>query len=321
MERQRGALARTTGVSEMGVHFDLISAELVVAADETQRSQGRESPVPAGRHRPFLQAEHPDAHPGDACPDARATRGIRLNQHASASAVQIGGVTTIDSEVHATVLTPVQMGQSVKLIAPRGEIPRGAYFALRYFDTSGAKRGIMRAEAVREQPGMLDEIEATLIRPPTQAEERQSYRVTFERVFTADVQGPNGARTIRGKITDLSAGGIGFRVTSALAPGDRFHVADPALGDIDGADLVVVRRDPRDRQRYGARFVEANRGEATLATILGLDRSDRERRRRAQIEATRRARGATAAPLSDADIRALRNTRMGTRTHGTSGHE
>jgi hypothetical protein len=209
------------------------------------------------------------------------------------------------------------MGEVVTIACPRGKIARGAYFSLRYFDADGAKRAIVRADAVRAKAGMLDEVDVQLIRLPTATEERQSYRASYECYFTAEIHGRNGARTIRGRITDLSAGGIGFRVTTDLSPGEKLRIADLSLPDLGGSELLVVRRDPRDTQRYGARFVEANRGAATLSTILGLELAEREHRRAIQIEEIRRTRGATAAPLTAADIQTLRNRRMGTRDHET----
>jgi hypothetical protein len=313
LERERGALARTTDVSELGLHFDLVTAEIVKPGE--QRLARNQQPTTGRKVAPPRPNRDPTQHAADA-PTARPEqhRG-RLHQRASASAVQIGGVATIGADVSATLITPVHLGQPVRLLAPRGEIATGTYFALRYFDSAGAKRALVRADTISSRPGMLDEIEATLIRNPTQAEERQSYRVRFDRFFTAQSIGPNGARTLRGRLTDLSAGGIGFRATSTLAPGDQLRISDPSLPELDGAMLILVRRDPRDLQRYGARFAEPNRGETTLAAILGLDRAAREHRRHAQIEAIRSARAATAAPLTDADIRTLRSRRMGTRIH------
>jgi PilZ domain len=318
IEGQRGALARATAVSELGIQFDVVTAEMVQSSEtSTHQDPGAASVDRARANRSQVpsQAHTPDPRVDDGLLQ-RTIHRERLKRHASASAVEIGGVTTIGFDVSTTLFTPVHMGEPVKLAAPRGEIPRGAYFSLRYFDASGAKRGIVRAETVQAQPGMLDEIEATLIRLPTAAEERQSYRASFECYFTADVLGDNGTRTVRGRITDLSAVGIGFRVTSNLVPGERMRIADPLIPDLDGAELVITRRDPRDTQRYGARFVKADRGATALATILGLDRAEREHRRRIQIEEIRRTRGATAAPLTAADIESLRNRRMGTRSHG-----
>jgi hypothetical protein len=323
IEGQRGVLARATAVSELGIQFDVVTAEMV-RSSETSQPQGKGAPSPG---MPVANRAHLPAHDRTAEPRTdeslleRDVHRARLTRHASASAVEIGGVTTIGLDVSTTLFTPVHMGEPVKLSAPRGEIPRGAYFSLRYFDATGAKRGIVRAETVQAQPGMLDEIEATLIRLPTPAEERQSYRAPFERYFTADVDGANGTRSLRGRITDLSAGGIGFRVTSNLVPGEHMRIADPSIPDLDGAELFISRRDPRDTQRYGARFAEPDRGANTLATILGLDQAEREHRRRIQIEEIRRTRTATAAPLTAADIQLLRNRRMGTRDHGTRrGH-
>jgi hypothetical protein len=311
LERRRGALARATAVAETGIHFDLVTAELVTS---------RDADAGTGTPRAALLRPHAPTTPLSVQPahDRLLEQGVdhaRQHRRASASAVEIDGVATIGLEVSTTLVTAVTMGERVKIRAPRGEIGQGVYFALRYFDSLGAKRAIVRAEVVHAQPGMVDEIEAELIRLPTAAEERESYRAPFEYFFAADVRGRNGTRSIRGRITDLSASGIGFRLTSDLVPGERLVIADPSLPDLDGAELLVVRRDPRDRQRYGARFITPDRGATTLSSILGLEQAEREHRRRLQIEEIRRKRGATAGPLTAADIQALRNRRMGTRDH------
>lgn len=306
--RRRGALARATAVSETGIHFDLVTAELVRSRDADEGA-GATGATPRPRvpiAAPSVQQAH----------DRLLERGVeqaRQHRRASASALEIDGVATIGVDVSATLVTSVKMGERVKILSPRGEIGQGVYFALRYFDSLGAKRAIVRAVAVNAQPGMVDEIEAELIRLPTPAEERESYRAPFEYSFSAGVRGRNGTRSVRGRIIDLSASGIGFRLTSELVPGERLVIAEPSLPDLDGAELLVVRRDPRDRQRYGARFVTPDRGAATLLSILGLEQAEREHRRRVQIDEIRRNRGATAAPLTPADIQALRNRRMGTR--------
>jgi hypothetical protein len=98
-------------------------------------------------------------------------------------------------------------------------------------------------------------------------------------------------------------------------PGHRIRIVDPLLPDLDGAELLVIRRDHRDARHYGAKFVEANRGESTLISILRLTKSEQTHRRNHQIQEIRRGRGSSAAPLTEADIRSLRNRRMGTRAH------
>lgn len=318
-----GALARTTFVTELvGVHYDLATALIVHPAGdaraEPQRAPRREEQT--ARTGAIAKTESPRTGAADLDSDARSPEmminvyGPELRQRASASAVEIGGVATIAAELSMTLLAPLQMGEPVRLSVSRGDITLGVYFALRYFDMSGAKRALVRADALRPLPGMLDEIEGVLIRVPTRAEERQSYRAPFERFFIAEVLS-RGARSMRGRITDLSAGGIGFCSPSKLEPGDCLRITDPSLPEIDGAELVVVRSGPRDSQRYGARFVESNRGATALSTILGLNRSERERRRRLQAEAIRRGNEATAAPISTTDTQILRNQGMRTRKH------
>jgi hypothetical protein len=315
LERQRGALARATAVSELGMSFDLITAEMVHSAAPQDRPSEEATTGTRLRSRdePRSDGPAPSTHDPRHAGARASRRGVE--QRACATAVEIGGVSTIAAEVSMTLRSALEMGEPIRLTAPRGDIGPGVYFSIRYFDASGAKRALVRAETVVAQPGMVDEIEAMLIRPTTQAEERQSYRAAYEVFFTAEVQGPNGVRSVRGGTIDLSAGGIGFRVTSRLAPGDRLRITDPTLPDLDNAQLVVVRRDSRDAQRYGAAFVEPNRGAAPLALLLGVDQADREHRRRREIEEIRRKRDATAAPLTEADVLTLRNQRMRTRNH------
>jgi hypothetical protein len=114
-------------------------------------------------------------------------------------------------------------------------------------------------------------------------------------------------------LIDLSSDGLGFRINATLEPGDRIRIEDPSLPHLDGAELVIVRRDPRDAQRHGARFVTPNRGAGTLATMLGLDRAERAHRRRLQIDAIRRSGSATAVPVTSEDAQELTSPRMSTR--------
>jgi hypothetical protein len=315
LERTRGSLARSTAVSELGMQFDLVTAEMVHARDES-----------SGEDRLSTFAHDPVASPRPmiapvAVEDAptlteRAALRSTVARQASATAVHLGGISTIASEVSVTLRSAVELEAVIVLVAPRGEIATGAYFAVRYFDVSGAYRGLLRADTVTAAPGMLDLVEATLIRPPTRAEERGSYRSPFDRESALDVVAPTGTRTVRTSFTDISASGLGFSTSSAIVPGNRVRVADPTLPELDGAELLVIRRDHRDPRHYGAKFVEENRGESTLSSILGLQRSEREHRRNLQIDEIRRGRGTSALPLTEADIRTLKNRRMATRTHG-----
>jgi hypothetical protein len=194
LERRRGALARATAVSELGIHFDLVTAEMVESNDANPLVTAPQATTSA--HTPGSPPIRSDERPVSAKLLDRDAERARLRRHASASAVQIDGVTTIGSEVSTTLLTPVQMGEIVTIVAPRDEIGRGAYFALRYFDAAGAKRAIVHARAVRALAGMRDEVDAELIRLPLAAEERQSYRAPFECYFTAELRGRDGARRV-----------------------------------------------------------------------------------------------------------------------------
>jgi hypothetical protein len=314
-------LARSLAVSELvGVRYDLVTAVVVDPASEganTHLRAVRHEPTGAsssGTDRPLSSSAAELAAQRESLAALLQAQRPRVSRHASATAVDVDGVRTIVEELSMTLLSPVEAGEPVTLSVARGQIAPGVCFALRYFDNSGARRALVQARGVRALPGMLDEVEGTLIGPPARAEERQSYRAPYETSFTASVIS-RGGRRVRGLMIDLSACGIGFRSPTQLEPGDRLRIDDPALPQIDGAELRVVRRDPRDRQRYGAAFTEPDRGAAALLYVLGLSREEREHRRRLQVDAIRRRRQATATPLAAGDAASRRNARMGTREH------
>jgi hypothetical protein len=302
------ALARTGSIAEpVGVQYDVVTALIMHPASDARAR-------PLAPLQPITRPEQPSAPAADPRllqrkPDRD---GLELRQRASATAVTLGGVATISEELSMTLLQPVRIGETVRLSVARGELERGVYFALRYFDRSGAKRALVRADELRPLPGMRDEVEGTLIREPTEAEERQSYRAAFERLFTAEVIS-RGGRRLSGAITDISAGGIGFRSPSDLTPSDCLRITEASFPEIDRAELIVVRRGSRDAQCYGARFVEPDRGAAALLAVLGVDRAEREHRRRLQNEAARRSSLATASPLSPSDRRDVHDKGMRTR--------
>jgi hypothetical protein len=210
-------------------------------------------------------------------------------------------VATLEREVSIRLMTLVVAGERVRLEAPRGNLGRGMYFALRYFDTSGAKRGLVRVDSVRALSGMLDEVEAVLIGTPTPASERKSFRAPFDLFFSAEVVTPD-LRQVSGRLTDLSADGAGIHVDSTLHPGDRIRIGGHALPDLSGAELAIVRTDPHQSQRHGARFLEPNRGVLVLTTLLRLDRAGRSPRREIEIPAVGRSREAVASPLTLGEV-------------------
>jgi PilZ domain len=310
-------LVRVLSVTELrGMRFDLVTARLEQPPEDVSSGPraANERPATLGD-----QAARPRPNPFAATdPRLRARSPSpelpEFALRACANTIEVGGLSSIGTHVSVTLLAPVRVGERLVLAAPRDEIPAGVFLALRYFDSTGARRGIMRVEAVHSRPGMLDEVEGVLICPPTRAPERQSYRAPFDDLVTIELTG-RGGRTAVAQLLDLSADGIGFRVNADLEPDDRIRIADHDLGGLDGAELVIVRRDARDPPRYGARFAEKNRGATTLLVRLDLDEAERARRRRAQIEEIRRALDASAGPLSSADVRSLPNGRMGTRSH------
>jgi hypothetical protein len=61
--------------------------------------------------------------------------------------------------------------------------------------------------------------------------------------------------TLNLTITDVSDGGVGFESPFELTLGDRMLLES---GSQAGAELEVVRADPRGNFRYGARFVDTD---------------------------------------------------------------
>jgi hypothetical protein len=258
--RMRLCLARALELSEPdGAAFDLVGAQLV-------RSIADDSRVPEG--------------------DAR-----RLTE--------VAGIRTLGSETSIRLLTLVVPGEKLRLLAAPGEMCPGVFFGLRYFDATGARRGLVRVDRVRSRSVLLDEIEGVLMGTPRHAPGRESYRAPFDLLFTAELIRADACPVI-GRLTDLSADGVGIHVNARLEPGDHIRVDDPSLPGLHGAELAIVRRDRHEGKRHGARFVEPNRGLSVLATLLGLDR-DRPARRELAIGDVGRSREAIATPLTVSD--------------------
>jgi hypothetical protein len=76
---------------------------------------------------------------------------------------------------------------------------------------------------------------------------------------------------------------VGFQVDARLDPGVRIRIHDPALSCLHGAEFAIVRRDPNEGQRHGARFIEPRRGVVVLASLLALDRPERPHPRRGAV--------------------------------------
>ncbi len=224
-----------------------------------------------------------------------------------AGAADDAGIRTLDTETSIRLVSLVVPGEKLRLLAPPRQMNPGVCFGLRYFDAAGAKRGLVRVVGVRSRAGRLDEIDAVLIGTPRSAPGRESYRAPFDLLFTAELIRAD-MRPVIGRLTDLSADGVGIDVNARLEPGDRIRIDEPALPGLNGAELAIVRRDRHEGQRHGARFVEPNRGLSVLATLLGLDL---ERPARQGLGGVGRSREAIATPLTADEARDVLNQRIG----------
>jgi hypothetical protein len=282
-------LVRAVAVSALGgMRFDLVTARIEhpidtgSSADTEERAANVAAAADAARRRAAA-----------ACDPRLRARPISQDIPESAlracvNSVQVDGATSIGPQMSVTLRAPVRGGEPIIISAPRNAIRAGGLLALRYFDASGARRGIMRVATVRPSPGMVDEIAGALIGAPTRAPERQSYRAPLHDPVAVEITS-RGGRAVIGQLIDISAGGIGVRFNAVIEEGDRIRIVDRDLPELDGAELVIVRRDPRDPQRYGARFLEQNRGATTLLARLDLGDAERIWRRRVQIEEIRHA--------------------------------
>jgi len=223
---------------------------------------------------------------------------------------EVAGIRTLDSDTSIRLLTLVVSGAKLGLLAPRGTMHPGACFGLRYFDDAGAKRGLVRVDRMRSASALLDEIEGTLIGTPAPAPERESYRAPFDLLFTAELVRAD-SRPVIGRLTDLSADGVGIDVNAPLDPGDRIRIEDLSLPGLAGAELSIVRRDVHEGKRHGARFVEPNRGLFALASLLGLDRDDGSIGQELGTVDVARQREAIATPLSAREARDVLGQRIG----------
>jgi hypothetical protein len=219
-------------------------------------------------------------------------------------------IPTLETETSIRLVTLVVPGEKLGLLAAPGRMSPGICFGLRYFDHAGAKYGLVRVHRVRSRPGLLDEIEGELIGTPTRALERESYRAHFDLHFTGELVRTD-PRLVVGRLTDLSADGVGIDVNARLEPGDRIRIGDLSLPGLNGEEVSIVRRDRHESTRHGARFVVPNRGLSALATLLGLAGHDRPARHELRSGDVGRRREAIATPLSAREARDVLGQRIG----------
>ena len=258
-----------------GAGYDLVGAHLL-----RRVADGPSLRLPVGQHVAVLRP-----------PDQGS--GVR-------AAEKPAGVATLAHELRIRLLTLVA-GERVRLEAPRAHLRSGMYFALRYFDHLGAKRGLVRVDSVRSESSTVDAIEAVLIGTPTRASERKSFRAPFDLRFHAEVTTPK-PRQVTGTLTDLSAEGAGIHLDTPRRPGDRIRIGGHARPDLSGAELAIVRTDPHQNQRHGARFLEPDRGVLVLTTLLGFDRTKTSMRHDVEVPTAGRNREAVASPLTTAEV-------------------
>jgi hypothetical protein len=183
---------------------------------------------------------------------------FKFSACATPIALPNANVQTIERAATLLVLGAPSPDGLVRLDAPRDAILPRQVFAARYFTRSGAKRMLLLCLTVEGKAGMRDAVLARLVADPGGAPERESPRRPVNVAAVARVvqcMGRKEGATLNLTITDVSDGGVGFESPFELTLGDRMLLES---GSQAGAELEVVRADPRGNFRYGARFVDTD---------------------------------------------------------------
>jgi len=175
---------------------------------------------------------------------------------------------TIGGPVSVRLLSPPQEGASCGVEAPAGSIPVGSCFAVRFFSGS-ARRVVLGCASLAPGPGGSEVLACEMLAEAA-APERQHARHAVDRRVAAIVEKaesiPAGTR-LDVQLVNASASGAMIATAVEFAHGDVVALELP-----DGpAALEIYRRDAR-AGRWGARFVDPERGRTALAALLEHER-------------------------------------------------
>ncbi len=175
---------------------------------------------------------------------------------------------TISGPVSVRLLSPPQPDASCGVETPAGTIPVGSCFAVRFFSGS-ARRVVLGCASLAPGPGGSEVLACDLLADAA-APERQHARHPIDRRVTAVVEKaeaiPAGTR-LDVQLVNLSASGAMIATAVEFGHGDLIALELP-----DGpAAIEIFRRDAR-AGRWGARFVDPERGRTALATLLEHER-------------------------------------------------
>jgi hypothetical protein len=175
---------------------------------------------------------------------------------------------TIPGPVSVRLLSPPQVGASCGVEAPAGSIPIGSCFAVRFF-SGAARRVVLGCASLAPGPGGIEVLACDLV-AEAPAPERQHARHAVDRRVAAIVEKaeaiPVGTQ-LDVQLVNASASGAMIATAAVFAHGDVIALDLP-----DGpAAIEIFRRDAR-AGRWGARFVDAERGRTALATLLEHER-------------------------------------------------
>jgi hypothetical protein len=186
---------------------------------------------------------------------------------ASASPVEADGVATLRMTISVALLTAPNANGNLRLEAPHGMVPEGAFCALRYYVHGRARRSVVQALRVVDASAGRDLVTVRLI-SDTAVVEREARREQVRLGATAHRGAPD-ARAAPIELTDGSRSGLGFSAAEPYAVGERVWIRVPRVDD-DACviEVEVVRADPTQPVPYGARFCDLDRGASFFAVIL-----------------------------------------------------
>jgi hypothetical protein len=167
--------------------------------------------------------------------------------------------------VSVRLLSPPQGGASCAVEVPSGSIPVGTCFAVRFFAGS-ARRVVLSCASLAPGPGGSEVLACDLLddaAAPERQHARHSIDLQVQGVVERAESIPTGTR-LDVRLVNVSASGAMIATTVEFGHGDLVTLELP-----DGpAAIEVFRRDAR-AGRWGARFVDPERGPSALQTLLG----------------------------------------------------
>jgi hypothetical protein len=201
---------------------------------------------------------------------------------ACALPIEISGVPTVPAVADVTLLGIPRGKAPLEVEAPRGSMPTGSAFSLRYSEGGKAMRAIARCMSIDPRHGMVDLCTVLVVAEPGEPKERVAARVDVKVELEATIvrsQRIQASPRVPLKVLNVSSTGLGFSTLRPLQVHDVIRLRAPGpRGLWIEADYQVLRAAEDRPGFYGAHALDPHAGNDVYNGVLRAWKRDQATR-------------------------------------------